>query len=66
VIDTIPANIEWSKIPPTAKVKDLGSSYVVTLSDGSRAVAFWGSQDRVKAQQWLLKRAVIDRAKGHK
>lgn len=61
--DPIEKNVEWCKIPPTAKVTDLGSAYVVTFADGTKAVAFWGSLDRVKALAWLTKRAVLDKGK---
>ena len=50
----IPAeNVEWSKIPAESKVELRGSVYVVTLPDGSEAVAFWGSQDARQAQRTL-------------
>lgn len=58
--DPIPANVEWNKIPHDARVKDLGSSFVVTFADGRKAIAFWGSTDAGRAQSFLRRRAILD------
>lgn len=50
-------NIFWTDIPKSAKVKDLGASYLAILADGTRALVYWTGNDAGKAQAWLRMRA---------
>lgn len=50
-------NIFWRDIPPSATVEQVRQTYVVTLSDGSKAVAYWMGNDATEAQRALDKMA---------
>ena len=53
-------NIYWREIPTDARVVDLGPSFVVVLSDGTRGGAYWTGEEAAQAQHWLQKRADKD------
>lgn len=50
-------NIFWRDIPPNATVEQVRQTYVVTLPDGSKAVAYWMGNDSAEAQRALDKMA---------
>jgi len=53
-------NVEWKRIPASARVVEMTNGWAVQFADGSRATAFWGGQDSREAQRWLRTRSIKD------
>ena len=51
-------NIYWKEINDTMKVVETPTMFVVTLADGSQAVAYWEGRESYAAQKWLRRRAI--------
>jgi hypothetical protein len=55
----VDGNVEWTRIPKSARVVEMTHGWVVHFADGRKATVFWGGDSR-EAQQWLRARAIKD------